>query len=103
MARYRRSELQEILESIIGVRKVYFQPPESVRLEYPCIIYTLQNVDTRYANDNPYRNMDAYSLMIIDRNPDSAIRFEVEKLPYTRFDRFFTSSNLNHWNYLIYY
>lgn len=103
MGRYRRTELQEILENIPKVKKVYFQPPESVKLEYPCIIFHLQNVDTNYANDGPYRNMDAYSLMIIDRDPDSTIRFDVEKLRYCRFDRFFTSSNLNHWNYLIYY
>ena len=103
MGRYRREQLQTILEGIPGVKKVYFQPPESVKLEYPCIIYHLQNVNTVYANDDPYKNMDAYSLMIIDRNPDSSIRFEIEKLRYTRFDRFFTASNLNHWNYLIYY
>lgn len=103
MARYRRLELDAILRNIPGVKKVYFQPPESIKLEYPCIIYHLQNVNTVYANDDPYKNMDAYSLMIIDYDPDSSIRFEIEKLRFTRFDRFFTVANLNHWNYLIYY
>ena len=34
-----RSDFQTVLESIPGVEKVYFQPPESVKLVYPCILY----------------------------------------------------------------
>ena len=99
----RRIELGNILKAIPGVKKVYFQPPESIELVYPCIVYHLQSVDTIYANNYPYRNEDAYQLMIIDRNPDSAIRHYVEKLPMCRFDRYYSVENLNHWLFVMYY
>ena len=99
----RRLELNDVLESIQGVKKVYFQPPESVKLEYPCIIYHLQNVDMNNANDYPYKNRDGYSLMVIDRNPDSVIRRTIESMQLCRFDRFFSTEGLNHWSYVLYY
>lgn len=98
-----RLELDEILKSIPNIKKVYYQPPESVKLEYPCIIYHLQSMDTRYANNFIYKNRDYYNVMIIDRNPDSNIRYSIEKLPLVRFERFFTADNMNHWVYDIYY
>lgn len=99
----RRIELHDILSGIEGVKKAYFQPPESVKLEYPCIIYHLQTVYMQSADDYPYKNRDGYSVMIIDRNPDSKIRFTLESMQLCRFERFFTSSGLNHWVYQLYY
>ena len=99
----RRLELHQILNGIPGVKKASFQPPESVKLEYPCIVYQLQNVDMRSANDHPYKNRDGYQITIIDRNPDSKIRQTVERFMLCRFNRFFTSDGLNHWVYTLYY
>lgn len=99
----RRLELHQILSGIPGVKKAYFQPPESVKLEYPCIIYKLQNVDMRSANDHPYKNRDGYQVTIIDRNPDSQIRKVMETMMLCRFDRPFVSDGLNHWVYMLYY
>lgn len=99
----RRLELHQILSGISGVKKAYFQPPESEKLEYPCIIYQLTNVDMRSADDYPYKNRDGYQVTIIDRNPDSQIRRYLERLQLCRFNRFFINDNLNHWVYQIYY
>lgn len=99
----RRIELHDILSGIPGVKKAYFQPPETVKLEYPCIIYHLQNVYMQSADDYPYKNRDGYSVMIIDRNPDSEIRRNLEAMQLCRFDRYFTSDGLNHWSYVLYY
>lgn len=99
----RRLELHEILSGIQGVKKAYFQPPETVKLEYPCIIYQLQTVWMQSANDYPYKNRDAYSITIIDKNPDSKIHRTLEAMQLCRFERFFTSDNLNHWVYQLYY
>lgn len=99
----RRLELSNILNGIEGVKKAYFQPPESVKLEYPCIIYELQSVDMITANDYPYKNRDCYHITIIDRNPDSKIRRELEKMMLCRWDRFYAVDGLNHWSYILYY
>ena len=34
-----RYELHEFLCEILGSRNVYFQPPESVKMKYPAIVY----------------------------------------------------------------
>ena len=36
-----RLELQNKLEELLGSRHVYFQPPESVKMEYPAIKYSM--------------------------------------------------------------
>lgn len=99
----RRLELHNILSGIPGVKKAYFQPPETEKLVYPCIIYRLQTVRMLSANDLPYKNRDAYSVTIIDRNPDSKIRRVLESMPLCRFDRPYTADGLNHWVYQLYY
>jgi hypothetical protein len=91
-----RSELQELLKDLLGSEHVYFQPPETVKLSYPCIIYERNRVNIRHANDKPYLHKKRYQVMIIDRDPDSEIPDKVANLPLCSFDRFFTADNLNH-------
>lgn len=98
-----RLNLHELLGNIPGVSKVYFQPPESVKLIYPCIIYERNNIRTFQADDDLYNYKKSYTITVIDKNPDSAIPDELEKLRYCTIDRFYTADNLNHWIFTIYY
>lgn len=91
------SELKKITTN------VYFQPPEDFKLNYPCILYSRSRIDTMYANDKPYTHRVAYTVMVIDRDPDSGIPAMVGSLPTSRFDRHYTSNNLNHDVYSLYY
>ena len=45
-----RIAFDEILRGIIGNGNVYFQPPESVKIKYDCIIYEVTDADTKYAD-----------------------------------------------------
>jgi len=98
-----RLELHEKLCDILGSRKVYFKPPESGRLSYPCIIYTLSHVDIRSADNRPYKWLDQYQLTLITDDPDTDIRRGIEQLPRIRFSNKFVSDNLYHFVYQIYY
>lgn len=98
-----RLDLHRILESIPGVKKAYFQPPESVKLVYPCIIYNISRISSDYADNKKYFNRTSYSLTVIDRDPDSKIPAELLKLDFCTFDRFFVSDNLNHFVLTIYF
>lgn len=49
-----RLKLQEELEEILGSKNVYFQPPASVKLKYPCIIYEIDTTDTRHADNKAF-------------------------------------------------
>lgn len=97
-----RLQLHEVLCTILGTRNVYFQPPASVQMQYPAIVYSRKAIENLHANNNPYLQSPAYEVTVIDRNPDSKIVEEVSKLPLCRFDRHFTSDNLNHDVFTIY-
>lgn len=98
-----RLELHEVLCKILGTRNAYFQPPESVKMQYPCIVYKRSDANTLFANDEPYVHTKRYQLTIIDKNPDSEIPDKVAKLPMCVFDRHYTAGNLNHDIYNLYY
>ena len=98
-----RIELNEELVSLLGSRNVYFQPPETIKIKYPCIVYSLDDVDIDYADNLPYMITKRYQLTVIDKDPASTIRDEVIFLPKCSFVRAFTSDNLNHYVFQIYY
>lgn len=91
-----RLQLQSLLESILGTDKVYFQPPTNVSLTYPCIIYKRDLSVTESADNLPYRQMKRYQVIVIDRDPDSAIPDKIANLPLCLYNRFYTADNLNH-------
>lgn len=98
-----RLKLQEKLESIIGNKNVYFQPPENLKLSYPCIVYSLSLYQNIHANDNVYLQNDNYSVTVIDKDPESKIVDKISLLPMTSFDRHYVSDNLYHSVFTIYY
>lgn len=91
-----RLELQNLLESILGSRNVYYQPPESIKIKYPAIIYSRNNIDNNFADDIVYMQNHTYQIIVIDVNPDSEIVNKISKLPMCRYNRHYTSDNLNH-------
>lgn len=97
MASDRRKALSEILHQIMVNGHVYFQPPESKKIQYPCIIYSISNGNSQYADDQSYIFRKRYMLMLIDTNPDSVYIDEIMKLPLCSFDRGYTADNLNHY------
>lgn len=92
-----------MLEAIPGVEAVYYQPPPSVRLKYPAIIYERERLANVHADNNVYGQKKAYQVVVIDRNPDSDIVDKVSKLPRCRFNRHFTQDNLNHDNFTLFF
>lgn len=91
-----RLELQNLLESILGSRNVYYQPPESIKIKYPAIIYSRNNIDNNFADDIVYMQNHTYQIIVIDANPDSEIVDKISELPMCRYNRHYTSDNLNH-------
>ena len=98
-----RPNLQTMLEQILGSRNVYFQPPESLKLNYPAIVYKRSNIRNTFAGDNVYNQSYFYEITVIDRKPDSKNKKKLSKLPKIKVDRSFTYDNLNHDVLTIYY
>lgn len=98
-----RLELQAILIDLLGSENVYFQPPPTVQMQYPCIVYKRDDEETEFANDKPYKSLRRYLLTYIDQNPDSDVLAEIAKLPMCIYDRNFTADNLNHDVYKLFF
>ena len=98
-----RLELQTMLETLLGSRNVYFQPPASIHMSYPAIVYELSNIRNIPADNVHYNQHKAYQLTVIDEDPDSEISEAVSKLEMCSFNRSFASDELNHFVYTLYY
>lgn len=98
-----RTELHEILCDTLGSRNVYFDPPETIKMKYPAIVYSLSDVKKTYADNICYKNFKAYAVTIIDKNPDSEIPDKLLCLPYVEFDRTYRADNLHHFVYTMYF
>mgnify|MGYP004623699063 FL=1 len=98
-----RLDLHEIFCSTLGSRNVYFQPPETIKMNYPCIVYERASNDTRFADNRPYKSIRRYTVTIIDKNPDSQLPDKLGELPLCRLNRVYTADNLNHYVFDIYF
>lgn len=92
-----RLKLHAALKDLLKSPNIYFQPPESVDLKYPCAIYKRSSGKSKYADNHPYTFRQAYQITIIDSDPDSDwITKMAYAFPTVKFDTHFTKDNLNH-------
>lgn len=96
-----RLELHERLKTKCD--NVYYQPPVGTKMTYPAIRYSRSKIDSIYADDDRYRNMFCYEVIVIDRNPDSPIVDDILCMPMCRHERHYTSDGLNHDVFKIYW
>lgn len=103
MVQIRRATLQEVLEKTLGSKNVYFQPPENLKLEYPCIVYQRETPAIKYADSSKYKWDQRYQVTVIDRSPDSEIPGRVANLLYSTPTNSFSVANLNHYVFTLYF
>lgn len=100
----RRLYLHGLLKVIPNVNGVYYQPPSNTRLVYPCIIYSWDRNDVKHADDQGYLTRRGYTVTIVDSNPDSIIPGIFQRnFTMAKLDRTFTSDNMHHWVYDLYF
>lgn len=98
-----RLELQNLLEQILESHNVYYQPPASILMQYPAIVYSRSDIIATHANNYPYTLTNAYEIILIDKNPDSQYVQKIMELPMCNYDRHYTSDNLNHDVFTLYF
>lgn len=99
----RRLLLHEVLCDLLGSRNVYFQPPASIKMNYPAIVYDIAIIDNVHANNRVYLSNTGYSVTVIDQDPDSPIVGKVASMPTSKFNRHYEKDNLNHDVYTIFF
>lgn len=98
-----RLELHSVLQELLGSSNVYYQPPESIKMQYDAIRYSKKNIVSKYANDRKYSMMDCYEVTVISRLPDNPVIKRLLSLPYCSYDRHYIADNLHHDVLTIYY
>lgn len=98
-----RLELQTKLEELLGSRNVYYQPPESVKMMYPAIVYSTNDIDKKSADNAAYLLTKRYEIIVIDKKPDNPVINKLLALPMCSYDRHYESDNLNHDVLTLYY
>lgn len=88
-----RPKLSKILHDVLGTDNVYFQPPPSKKMNFPCIVYERVRINTRFADNNPYHLHDVYQVTFIGTDPDSDIPDKLSRLPRCVFERIYVSDN----------
>ena len=99
----RRLELHSQLISIEGLAAAYYNPPENVKMTYPCIRYSMTGERALFASNGRYVARDRYSILVIDRDPDSTIAESLKEFPYCIPERVYAADGLFHFSFTLFY
>lgn len=91
-----RLSLHARLCEILGSENVYFQPPESIKMKYPAIVYSRNRIENTSADNTIYKQDISYTIIVINWDPDSEIVERVSKIPRIVHDRNYKADNLIH-------
>ena len=98
-----RLELQKNLSEILRSNNVYFQPPSSIQMKYPAIVYSLNVINVASADNNAYKLDHSYMITLISQLPDNEVIDRLLMIPTCRFDRSYLSNNLYHYVFTLYF
>jgi hypothetical protein len=91
-----RLTLHQTLVDILGSGNVYYNPPESQKLNFPCIVYNLSYIEQVHADNKKYLDYTTYKITVISKIPDHPAIREILNLPMTKFSANFTKNGYYH-------
>lgn len=94
-----RSDLVELHEN----DNVYYQPPESLKMQYSAIRFSRKNIDVKYANNTAHIMRNCYEVIVIDKKPNNPVIEKLLAMPYCSYDRHYVADNLHHDVLTLYY
>lgn len=101
-AKDRRARLSLILHGILGSGEVYYEPPETVKMSYPAIVYSRSNFDGKNADNIRYMAFDKYEVTYIHKQPEDDVLERLLAFGSFFHNRSFTSDDLYHDVFTIY-
>ena len=103
MARSRLELHQELLD-ISNNLPVYYQPPEGLKIEYPCIVYEYENNKKFKADNATYIRYHVYNVKYIHRDADTQLPDAIEDhFMYCNRGSRYKADNLYHDMFTIYF
>lgn len=101
---YLHDLLSQVLEKEYPEKKqnCYYEPPANIKMDYPCIIYNMDNTQRVFADNKTYNLRKKYTVTLIDPDPDSNLPYYMMDIPYTSFDRVYSTEGLSHFVFSLY-
>ena len=92
-----RLDVHALLQEISGYgSRIYYNPPENIKMGYPCIVYSRVNLGARHADNMPYFRYDTYTVThIYAKESDNSLSELLTSSGFV-FDRNFITDNLHH-------
>lgn len=69
--------LKEVCDSY--AMNLYFEPPASMRIDYPCVIYEFAYPDTTRADNTSYLNKQKFQVSVITKQADTDAHYAIVK------------------------
>ncbi len=98
-----RLNLSNKLRNLLGSSNVYFQPPENLKMKFPCIVYERAKLEPDFADNVPYKIDKVYYVTCIYDDPDSDLPLKIAALPMCVHQRHYVSDDMYHDQYRLVY
>ena len=99
-----RQTLQDKLEKILGTGAVYFQPPESKTLTYPCIVFELNDTDVTSADNRRFITYDRYHIKHLYKSINNCLKNTIlDSFDYISHDNQMKVDGLYNDDFTLYY
>ena len=96
----KRKELDSKLRAILP--NVYYQPPSTIKMQYPCVVYSRNRTNPFFADNQKYVRRETYQVTVVDENPDSNYANAVDQMVEARWVNSFSTQGLHHFVFEIY-
>lgn len=99
-------DLRDHLYLIHNTENVYYDPPESIRMDFPCFRFELNNIDVKHADNKAYAKKPRWAVTYITRDLEEIEEVAEEMLEhfqYCNFDTSFRADNLQHAVFNLYF
>lgn len=88
----------------IGVPNVYIDPPENIRMAYPCARVRLNIPRSRYADNKVHIFTPSWEIIYMSYEPDDEFLIKImDAFKMISANRHYTSDGLHHYPFILYY
>lgn len=91
-----RLTLHQKLINILGSDNVYYNPPESLKMKFPCIVYNRSYIEPIHADNIKYLDYTTYKITLVSKDPDHPAVRLIMDLPMVKYSNNFTSNGYYH-------
>jgi len=91
-----RLTLHQTLVDILGSNNVYYNPPETLQMKFPCIVYNLDYIEDMHADNSKYIDWTTYKIYVVSKKVDHPAIRQILNIPMTRFSTRYVRDGLYH-------